>query len=59
MHEEVDREGVEEEEDSEYNEVAVLRLIRRKEIEEENRVVLSDEEELPNTEKDYCRFIKK
>jgi hypothetical protein len=51
VHEEVDREGVEEEEASEYNEVAVLRLIRRKEIEEENRVVLSDEEELPNTEK--------
>jgi hypothetical protein len=57
----VDKKGMEEEatEDAEYNELALLRLIRLKEIDEENRVVQSDEEEFPTTEKQYCRFIKK
>jgi hypothetical protein len=41
VHEEVEKKGVEKEgtEDAEYNELALLRLIRLKEIEEENRVV--------------------
>ena len=45
--------------DAEFNELALLRLIRQNEIEEGNRVVKSGEEDLSATEKEYCRFIKK
>ncbi len=58
----MDKKGAEDDEstdDTEFSELALLRLIRQKEVEEENRVVESDEEELPTTEKEYCRFIKK
>ena len=56
----MDKKGVEDaNDDAEFNELALLRLIRQNEIEEGNRVVKSGEEDLSATEKEYCRFIKK